>query len=358
MNTAGKGLRGSRRTHSVRNLAGLGKLIVLATAALLLWGCRLVTSPDTAILPTVMPTAELPTTVSQTALPPQPALPSPTPLPATAVPPTLPPTFTAVPPATFTLVPTQLPPNSNPAKIIGKSVQGRPLTAYRFGNGPDQIVFVGGIHGGYEWNTILLAYQAVDYFTLHPETVPISVTLHIIPSANPDGQFLATGRDGRFSPLDVAANSFPGRFNANNVDLNRNWECNWSETAVWRDQTISGGPFPFSEPENIVLRDFLLELNPITVIFWHSAANGVYAASCPDLYQPSYALASIYGRAAGYPVYENFDSYQVTGDAGDWLALQNIPAISVELINHEQLDWQKNLAGMTAVLNQYNQIAR
>ncbi len=232
------------------------------------------------------------------------------------------------------------------------------MQAYQFGNGPDQIVFVGGIHGGYEWNTILLAYRAIDYFTANPDKIPSSVTLHIIPSLNPDGQFLATARDGRFSPLDVAANSFPGRFNANNVDLNRNWDCNWQETAVWRDQTISGGPFPFSEPENVALRDFLLPLNPIAVVFWHSAANGVFAASCPDLYWPSYTLASIYGVAAEYPVYESFDSYQVTGDAGDWLALQNIPAISVELVTHESMDWIQNLGGMLAVLNQYNFIER
>jgi murein tripeptide amidase MpaA len=233
-----------------------------------------------------------------------------------------------------------------------------PLTSFQLNNGPDHIVFIGGIHGGYEWNTIVLAYRAIDYFTENPEVIPASVTLHIIPSANPDGQFLVTGRLGRFSPIDVNPENFSGRFNGNNVDLNRNWDCNWESTALWRDQLIDAGKQPFSEPENLVLRDFLIELDPIAVVFWHSAANGVFAAGCPGLYQPSYTLATIYGEAAGYPVYERFDSYQVTGDAGDWLALQEIPSISIELINHQDIDWPKNREGMLAVLNQYQQIQR
>ena len=196
----------------------------------------------------------------------------------------------------------------------------------------------------------------IDYFTANPGDIPADVSLHIIPAANPDGQYLVTAQEGRFSPLDVAAESLPGRVNGHGVDLNRNWDCNWTANALWRDQPTSGGAKAFSEPETIALRDFLLELNPVAVIFWHSAANGVFAAGCTDVHQPSLNLAGIYGRAAGYPVYETFTSYPVTGDAGDWLSLQGIPAISVELLNHESTDWSKNRAGVTAVLRQFNQI--
>ncbi len=209
------------------------------------------------------------------------------------------------------------------------------------------------MHGGYEWNTILLAYRLIDYFGQNPDKIPETVTLHIIPSANPDGQFAVTGQDGRFaqSNVDATADNFPGRFNGNGIDLNRNWDCQWQAAGVWRDQIIDAGPTPFSEPETQALRDFFLALQPVAVVFWHSAANGAYGAGCPDLYPPAYALAKLYGSAGGYPVYELFDAYQVTGDASDWLARQNIPAITVELKTHEALDWEKNLAGVTAVLN-------
>jgi hypothetical protein len=236
---------------------------------------------------------------------------------------------------------------------IGQSSRGFPLTAYQFNNGPQHIIIVGGIHGGYEWNTILLAYEAIDYFLNHPKALPDTVTLTIIPSANPDGQELVTGKTSYFTVADLASDTFPGRFNGNNVDLNRNWDCQWTQTAKWRDQVISGGERSFSEPETIVLRDFFLQHQPEAVIFLHSAANGVFASGCPDTHQPSMDLASIYGQAAGYPVYERFSAYDVTGDAGDWLTTRGITSISVELKNHENLDLEQNLAGMLAVLNQY-----
>jgi predicted deacylase len=235
--------------------------------------------------------------------------------------------------------------------IIGYSVQQRPIVSYRLGTGPMPLVFIGGIHGGYEWNTIILAYEVVDYLMDNPELIPDSVTVYIIPSANPDGQFLVTGKDGRFEASDVRSNTFPGRFNANGVDLNRNWDCNWSPVAYWRQEQINSGPYPFSEPENLILREYLLAIDPAAVVFWHSAANAVFAAGCPNLYLPSRQLAQIYGRAANYPVRDEFSSYIVTGDATDWLATQNIPAITVELINHYDLDWPQNRAGVLAVLN-------
>ena len=239
------------------------------------------------------------------------------------------------------------------AEVMGFSAGGRPLTKYQFGSGPKQIVLVGGIHGGYEWNSILLAYQMIDYFTQNPGKIPDGVTLHIIPSANPDGQFETVGKNGPFSleDIDPLSDNISGRFNSNGVDLNRNWDCRWQPAAVWRSQSVSAGAYPFSEPETALLRDFFLNLQPTAVILWHSAANGAFGAGCPDIYPPAYALAQLYGSAAGYPIYESFDSYEITGDASDWLAQQGVAAITIELATHETLEWEKNLAGVTAVLN-------
>jgi hypothetical protein len=207
------------------------------------------------------------------------------------------------------------------------------------------------MHGGYEWNSILLAYETVDFFSANPDLLPPEITLHIIPSANPDGQFLATQRDQRFSPADVVSNTIPGRFNANQVDLNRNWDCRWSASALWRDTLVSGGTAPFSEPENGALRDYLLTYAPEVVVFWHSAANGVFASGCPDPHQPSLELATVYAEAAGYPLYESFTAYPITGDAGDWLTTQGIASFTVELRNHSATDWLQNHEGILALLN-------
>jgi hypothetical protein len=238
---------------------------------------------------------------------------------------------------------------------VGHSYEGRPITGQQFGFGPTRLILVGGLHGGYEWNTVLLAYRAIDYFLARPGAVPPEVTLTIIANANPDGLFAVTNREGRFSQVDLMADTIPGRFNGRGVDLNRNWDCRWQESAEWRDQLVSGGQYPFSEPESRALRDFFLVQEPALVLFWHSAANGVFAGGCPDTFTPSYELAEVYGRAAGYPVFEHFDSYSVTGGAGGWLAMQGVPSISVELKTHESVEWEENLAGITALLAHYHE---
>src|SRR3989344_3845656 len=46
---------------------------------------------------------------------------------------------------------------------IGTSTQGRAIMAYHFGEGGTELLFVGGIHGGYSWDTALVAYELMDY---------------------------------------------------------------------------------------------------------------------------------------------------------------------------------------------------
>jgi hypothetical protein len=276
------------------------------------------------------------------------AIPSNTPasvLPGTEEPAQAPPTSTLRP--TPTLIPVAI------TETIGVSAGGRPIVSYQFKNGPNKIVFVGGIHGGYEWNSILLAYEAIDHFRRRLDEIPDSATLYIIPSANPDGQYAVTGLEGRFKPGDVISDTVPGRFNDNSVDLNRNWDCLWEPQGLWRERIVDAGSEPFSEPETVALRDFLLAQQPAAVVFWHSQADGVYGSGCGDVFLPALELAHVYGQAAGYVVHESFDEYAISGDSGDWLATQAIPAVTVELSTHEHTEFGQNLAGMLAVLAQF-----
>ena len=235
--------------------------------------------------------------------------------------------------------------------MLGNSTLGWPIEAYQFGDGKTRLAFIGGIHGGYEWNTILLAYGAIDHYSAHPEHIPTSVSLYIVPSANPDGQVRVLGHAGRFTATEVPTETVTGRLNGNDVDLNRNWDQNWAPVGAWRNQEVSGGDAPFSEVETQILRDWLLTMDAVG--FWHSASPGVYVASCDSVYAPSRALGDVYADAAQYPLYESFDDYAVTGGASDWLACAGIPAIAVELTNHTDTDGEKNLAAMRAVIAIY-----
>lgn len=241
--------------------------------------------------------------------------------------------------------------------VIGKSVEGRPIEAYTYGNGKKQLVFVGGIHGGYEWNSVFLAYKFIDYLDANPNIIPNNITVNIIPSANPDGIYKVTGKVGRFTLADIPVSelTIPGRMNTNGVDLNRNFDCNWQATSTWQSKEVSAGTAVFSEPEARAIRDFILKDKPKAVVFWHSQANSVYASQCNNGVLPeTLSVMNVYAQASGYSAVESFDAYVVTGAAEDWLASINIPAITVELKTHDTIEWEQNLAAVNAVLNYYN----
>lgn len=247
--------------------------------------------------------------------------------------------------------------SSLPTESIGTSVGGRDITAYHYGTGSKEILFVGGIHGGYEWNTSLIAYEFMDYLVQNPSAIPASVKVTVIPALNPDGLAKVTGHDGRFVASDVnssAAVQVAGRFNANMVDLNRNSSCDWKATGVWQSKTVSGGTAPFSEPESMAFQKYVEAHSPAAAVVWYSAAGGVYASSCDEGVLPATdSLTQLFAKASGYPAHENFDSYALSGDITNWLAKMNIPAISVLLTNHTDTEWAKNLAGIKAVLQSY-----
>lgn len=242
-------------------------------------------------------------------------------------------------------------------EIIGRSVEGRDIIAYTYGSGATRLVFVGGVHGGYEWNSVALAYRFMDYLEAEPAAIPAAVSVIVVPSLNPDGLFRVIGREGRFSPVDAPAEedtSGKGRFNANGVDLNRNFDCMWKPTGTWRNTTVSGGISPFSEPESRALRDFILPKKPAAVIFWHSKSNAVYASECGGNILPATrGMMDAYARASGYAPATTFGAYAVSGDAGDWLSSVRIPAITVELATHTGVEWEQNLAGIKALFGYY-----
>jgi hypothetical protein len=216
---------------------------------------------------------------------------------------------------------------------LGQSVEGRDIWAWQFGEGPRTIVLIGGIHGGFEGNTVVLAEELVDYFRRHLNEVLSGVRLVIIPAANPDGLL-------RGSELE-------GRFNARGVDLNRNWGCEWSETAVLRDVEVDPGPRPFSEPETVALRMYFIAEPPDAVLFYHSAAGGIFPGQCGDTH-PSTWLGELLETATGYP-HGQFGYYEVSGDATNWLAERGIPAVVIETYSKEETDFNINLDGVMAL---------
>lgn len=243
--------------------------------------------------------------------------------------------------------------------VIGQSVEGRDITAYHYGDGDTELLFVGGIHGGYSWNTALVAYEAMDYFAANEDALPDNVMVTVIPVLNPDGLNKVVGTAERFAASDVPASAeatVPGRFNANTVDLNRNFDCDWQATGTWQNKTVSGGTAAFSEPESQAVRSYVEANNPSAVVVWYASAGGVFASSCHNGVLPeTNTLTALYAKESGYKAYQSFDFYEITGDMVNWLAKNNIPAISVLLTDHTNTEWSKNEAGIKALLEYYAQ---
>jgi hypothetical protein len=89
---------------------------------------------------------------------------------------------------------------------------------------------------------------------------------------------------------------------------------------------------------------------------WYSAAGGVFSSNChAGVSAETSSLTNIFAKASGYPAHTSFDFYATTGDMANWLAKDNIPAISVLLTNHTDVEWDKNRAGILAILKHYAQ---
>lgn len=250
----------------------------------------------------------------------------------------------------------EVPPN--PKKIIGTSVEGRDIVSYTFGNGSTTLLFVGGVHGGYEWNSITLAYEFISALENEEIIIPANLRLVVVPNLNPDGLYLATGLTGEFSSSDILPSDIhetgKGRFNANDVDLNRNFDCKWQKESTWRGKVVSAGKAPFSEPETLALKNLVTNTNPKVAIFWHSQANTVYGSKCrEDILPETITLMNLYAKAADYKAVPIFDAYPVSGDAESWLASIGIPAVTVELESRLSSERTRNQAGIMAVLNHY-----
>jgi len=259
--------------------------------------------------------------------------------------------------ATSTLETPQTP--RGPESVIGASVLGNEIKAYHFGSGEKELLFIGGIHGGYSWNTALLSFELINWLKTNTEVIPDNLRVTIIPVLNPDGLKLVTGSTGIFTVSNVIGNEstkVAGRFNQNQVDLNRNFACEWKASGTWQNRSVSGGKAPFSEPESQALRDYVLTNEPVAVVTWYSAAGGVYASNCKNGILPeTLTLTNLFADAAGYTAHEEFNYYEITGDMVNWLASQRIPAISVLLTNHTETEFSKNQAGLKAVFNYYAQ---
>lgn len=223
------------------------------------------------------------------------------------------------------------------AFTVGRSVEQREINFQTFGSGDRAVLLIGGLHTGPEDNSRVVAEQIASYLREHPETVPPSVTVYIVPSANPDGSALGI------------------HTNARGVDLNRNWPADdWMTDACHPStgcQRGLGGPAPLSEPETYALYHFIAELRPEITVVWHADGALVEANEAPG----AEAYGQTFAQAAGYPYIEEWSTYRITGQLIDALEQRlQLRAVDIELteccvVTEDAFD--RNLDGIVALLD-------
>ncbi len=126
----------------------------------------------------------------------------------------------------------------------GHSVEGRALRLFSLeAEATGGTLLVGGLHGD-EWGTISLLESFLPWVVERRFAAPVRV----LPLANPDG---------------LERNS---RYNARGVDLNRNFDAQWSPSSE-----EPPGDAPWSEPESRALRDLILTTRPERIVSLHWA---------------------------------------------------------------------------------------
>lgn len=133
--------------------------------------------------------------------------------------------------------------------VIGHSVEGRDIRAYRIGNPAStrKAVIIGQVHGDERAGT------AVVRSLTHRRAAILGLDVWVIPTMNPDGYAAHT------------------RQNAHHVDLNRNWPDNWAPLTG----SYYSGRRPLSEPETRAVYRFLTKIKPRYVVSMHQPLDGI-----------------------------------------------------------------------------------
>ena len=213
---------------------------------------------------------------------------------------------------------------------IGTSVQGRSIYATYFGTGSKKIIFYAAMHGS-EYNTKALLNKWITELDNNRNSIPSDKTIIVIPTLNPDG----------------IANS--SRFNANSVDLNRNFDnASWVTGTYFLNNFYEngGGSEPFSEPESRAIRNLIVNQSPYLTISYHSAASYVIPSNTSN----GISLARTYSQLSGYsyvsPGAEGSFTYDITGTFLEWAEENGYNGLTVELATPYYDEFSRNQKAM------------
>ena len=253
--------------------------------------------------------------------------------------------------------------------VIGKSGEGREIKVYKIISGNStclaeresrragsfvadapqddirskKILFVAGIHGN-EIGTVKLAHYIINFFN---DFNDFNGVLYVILCLNPDGYERALKNP------DYAHRGRIGRFNANDVDLNRNFPTkNFQPNSEWgfgRDYSdekikIFCGEFGGSEKETQALINFIKSENIENLIMLHNAGKDVVYNQSDETAKN---WAEIYHKITKFKIRTNLN---YSGGVAEWAKENNIHYLTVEGGSRWGSDWQRQRQAIEKII--------
>ena len=155
-------------------------------------------------------------------------------------------------------------------RIVGASVQRLPILSFVLGRGPDVTLIMATIHGNEPAGTPLV--RQLGKYLQQQSHLMEGRRVVFLAVANPDGM------------------AHRSRFNANGVDLNRNFP------AANRDNNRQSGAAPLSEPEARVIKQLIEQYSPGRIVSIHQPL------ACIDYDGPGTTLAVRMAQYCNLPV--------------------------------------------------------
>ncbi len=155
-------------------------------------------------------------------------------------------------------------------RIVGTSVQRRPIMCLELGAGSDVTFIMATIHGNEVAGTPLV--RRLSWYLRENPAMLAGRKVVLMAVANPDGMV------------------YGSRYNAKGVDLNRNFQ------AANRINNKQSGMTALSEPEARIIRQIIQQYEPDRIVTIHQPLN------CIDYDGPARMLAERMGQYCALPV--------------------------------------------------------
>lgn len=230
-------------------------------------------------------------------------------------------------------------------------MQDRSIDCLQVGTGKCSVLVFAGIHGN-EVGTVKLAGYLAHWLEQNISQLHSSVC--VIPCLNPDGYAQAQASPDYFHGGRI------GRFNANNVDLNRNFPVlSFQSRSVWRHgknyqetTEVFAGETPGSEPEVQALVSAVKECAPQLIISLHNAGADVTPSNNPVAQK----YAQTFAAATGYTVFsqDKWQALKQTGTAKEWCEQQHISYIEIEGSSRWDSDWSRQGPALKKLISSVN----